>query len=125
MLISVISFGFKNGILLDADLIIDVRFLPNPYYVDELKHKTGIDTDVKKYIFSFPETKIFLNKLDDMLSFLIPYYIREGKSQLVIGIGCTGGVHRSVAIANAVYDFPRNKGYRVSVDHRDIQTRKP
>jgi len=124
LLISVISFGFKNGILLDADLIIDVRFLPNPYYVDELKHKTGIDTDVKKYIFSFPETKIFLNKLDDMLSFLIPYYIREGKSQLVIGIGCTGGVHRSVAIANAVYDFLKNKGHRVSVDHRDIQIRK-
>ena len=121
LLISVISFGFKYGILLDADIILDVRFLPNPFYVDELKQKTGMDYDVKKYIFSYPETKIFLDKLDDMLSFLIPYYIKEGKSQLVIGIGCTGGVHRSVAIANAVYDFLRSKGHRVNVDHRDIQ----
>ena len=122
--ISVISFGFKNGILLDADLILDVRFLPNPFYIEELKDKTGIDPDVRKYIYSFPETKIFLDKLDDMLDFLIPYYIKEGKSQLVIGIGCTGGVHRSVTIAEAVYDFLKSKGHRVNIDHRDTQIKK-
>jgi len=124
MVISVVSFGYKNGILMDADLVFDVRFLPNPYYIDELRNHTGKDQDVRNYIFSFPETKIFLNKLEDMLDFLIPYYIKEGKSQLVIGIGCTGGRHRSVAIADAIYEMLRAKGHRTDVVHRDIQDKK-
>jgi UPF0042 nucleotide-binding protein len=121
LIISIISFGFKNGILLDADLVIDVRFLPNPYYIDELKEHSGKNMDVKNYIFSFPETQIFLNKLEDLLDFLIPYYIKEGKSQLVIGVGCTGGMHRSVAIADSLYDDLKGKGHHVTIDHRDIQ----
>lgn len=124
MVISVVSFGYKNGILLDADLVFDVRFLPNPFYVEALKNQTGKDPDVKKYIFSFSETQIFLNKLEDMLSFLIPYYIKEGKSQLVIGIGCTGGKHRSVAIAEAIYEMLKGKGHRVDIAHRDMQSRE-
>jgi UPF0042 nucleotide-binding protein len=124
MVISVVSFGYKNGILLDADLVFDVRFLPNPFYIDELKNHTGKDPDVRKYIFSFPETQIFLNKMEDMLDFLIPYYIKEGKSQLVIGIGCTGGKHRSVAIADAIYEMLRGKGHRVNIAHRDMQNKE-
>lgn len=124
MVISVVSFGYKNGILVDADLVFDVRFLPNPFYIDELKNQTGKDPDVRKYVFSFSETQIFLNKLEDMLDFLIPYYIKEGKSQLVIGIGCTGGKHRSVAIADFIYEMLRSKGHRVDVSHRDIHNKE-
>jgi len=118
--ISVISFGFRRGILLDADLVFDVRFLPNPFYIDELKDFSGEHIDVKKYIFSFSETKDFLDRLVDMLEFLVPYYTREGKFQLVVGIGCTGGRHRSVAIANALFELLKSKGHRVTVEHRDI-----
>lgn len=120
IIISVISFGFKHGILLDADLIFDVRFLPNPFYIEELKEHTGREKIVKDYIFMFPETQEFINKLMDMLEFLIPYYIKEGKTQLVIGIGCTGGMHRSVTIAESIYELLKNKGHRVTLEHRDI-----
>ena len=120
IIISIISFGFKHGILLDADLVFDVRFLPNPFYIEELKDYTGQDQKVKDYIFMFPETQEFIDKLMDMLEFLIPYYIKEGKTQLVIGIGCTGGKHRSVTISEALYELLENKGHRVTLEHRDI-----
>ncbi|NLJ40034.1 MAG: RNase adapter RapZ [Clostridiales bacterium] len=120
LIISVISFGFKHGILLDGDLIFDVRFLPNPFYIDRLKTHTGQETEVRDYVFSFSETEEFVEKTMDMLEFLIPYYQKEGKSQLIIGIGCTGGMHRSVAISEALHETLQNKGYRVSVGHRDI-----
>lgn len=120
LLISIISFGFKHGILLDADLVFDVRFLPNPFYVDELKIHTGQKPEVRDYVFKFPETREFMNKLVDMLEFLIPYYLKEGKLQLVVGIGCTGGMHRSVAIGDSLYEILQEKGYRVSIEHRDI-----
>jgi UPF0042 nucleotide-binding protein len=116
----VISFGFKHGILMDADIVFDVRFLPNPFYIEELKEHTGKEPIIKEYLFMFPETQTFLTKLDDMLEFLIPYYVKEGKSQLVIGIGCTGGVHRSVTIADAAADILRRRGHHVIQEHRDI-----
>jgi len=120
--ISVNSFGFKRGILLDADIVFDVRFLPNPFYIEDLKAFSGEHIDVKDYIFSFPEAKDFLNKLVDMLEFLIPYYMREGKLQLVVGIGCTGGRHRSVAISNSLFDLLKAKGHVVTIEHRDVLT---
>lgn len=101
-------------------MIFDVRFLPNPFYIDELKIHTGQKPEVRDYIFKFPETGEFMDKMTDMLEFLIPYYIREGKLQLVIGIGCTGGMHRSVAIGDTLYDNLQEKGYRVTIEHRDI-----
>jgi len=119
--VSIVSFGFKKGIPLDADLVFDVRFLPNPYYVPELKELTGNDKDVRDYVLRWEQTNIFINKLIDMLDFLIPYYIKEGKSQLVIAIGCTGGKHRSVTIANVLYEDLKQKGYRVIMSHRDCE----
>jgi UPF0042 nucleotide-binding protein len=120
LIISIISFGFKHGMLMDADIVFDVRFLPNPFYIEELKEHTGKEPIIKEYLFMFPETQTFLTKLDDMLEFLIPYYVKEGKSQLVIGIGCTGGVHRSVTIADAAADILRRHGHHVIQEHRDI-----
>ena len=102
LIVTILSFGFKKGIPADADLVFDVRFLPNPFYIDELKHKTGNDKEVQDYVMSFPEAGAFLQKLVDMLDFLIPNYVKEGKHQLVIGIGCTGGRHRSVTLANKI-----------------------
>lgn len=119
--ISVVSFGFKHGILLDADLVFDVRFIPNPYYVKELKDLTGEDESVKEYVFAWEQTKTFTKKLIDMLEFLIPYYIKEGKTQLIIGIGCTGGRHRSVAIANNIESKLKGNGHRAIVNHRDYR----
>ena len=119
--ISIISFGFKTGVPLDADLVFDVRFLPNPHYINELKDYTGNDKNVRDYVLKWEETKIFIKKLKDMIDFLIPLYIKEGKFQLVIGIGCTGGKHRSVSIANVLYDHLRNKSRRVIIDHRDCE----
>jgi UPF0042 nucleotide-binding protein len=118
--VSIISFGFKLGIPLDCDLVFDVRFLPNPHYIDELKDKTGNDEEVQKYVMKFSESNEFFRKLTDMLDFLIPHYIKEGKSQLVIGIGCTGGKHRSVTIANLLGDYIEKDNYRTVVTHRDI-----
>ena len=122
LMITVLSFGFKNGIPADADLVFDVRFLPNPFYIDKLKHKTGNDKEVQDYVMSFPEASAFLGKLIDMLDFLIPNYIKEGKHQLVIGIGCTGGKHRSVTLANELYTGIKERGnYGVKLYHRDIK----
>ena len=102
--ITVLSFGFKYGIPSDADLVFDVRFLPNPYYIEELRHKTGNDEEVQTFVMANEASKIFLSKLNDMAHFLIPHYISEGKHQLVIAIGCTGGKHRSVTLANELYE---------------------
>jgi UPF0042 nucleotide-binding protein len=122
LMISIISFGFKNGMPADADLVFDVRFLPNPFYIDELKHKTGNDKEVQDYVMGFPEAGEFLQKLVDMLDFLIPNYVKEGKHQLVIGIGCTGGKHRSVTLANELYDRMKVHGdYGIKLYHRDAK----
>jgi UPF0042 nucleotide-binding protein len=117
--ISINSFGFKHGTLLDGDIIFDVRFIPNPFYIPELKEYTGEDPNVQEYVFSWDQTNIFVDKLIDMLEFLIPHYTTEGKTQLIVGIGCTGGVHRSVAIANKVAKILKTDGQRVFVSHRD------
>lgn len=120
MHVNVLSFGFKNGIPVEADLLIDVRFMPNPYYIEELKRKTGLDDAVRDYVFSFSQTNDFMKRLKDMLSFLLPLYSEEGKSVLVLAIGCTGGHHRSVAITHAMAEFIQQAGYPVTEIHRDI-----
>ena len=123
LMITILSFGFKYGIPSDADLVFDVRFLPNPYYIDELKHQTGNDKGVQDYVKSFPACGEFLDKLTDMLKFLIPGYVQEGKYQLVVGIGCTGGQHRSVTIANELYTRLKEAGgnYGIKIAHRDVK----
>lgn len=118
--ITVLSFGFKYGIPTDSDLVFDVRFLPNPFYIPELKPFSGNDEPVQKYVLEHEETKGFLQKLEDMVLFLIPNYVKEGKRQLIISIGCTGGRHRSVSIANALHEKLSTSGYKTSIDHRDI-----
>ncbi|MBP3470298.1 MAG: RNase adapter RapZ [Lachnospiraceae bacterium] len=119
--ISVLSFGFKYGIPADADLVFDVRFLPNPYYIEELRPKSGNDKEVRDYVMENDKAKEFLTKLTDMVEFLIPNYIQEGKTQLVIGIGCTGGKHRSVTLANELYTaLKHNENYGIRIEHRDI-----
>ena len=118
--VSVTSFGFKYGIPIDADLVFDVRFLPNPYYIPELKECTGLEEDVRAFLFGYRQTHEFLRHLEELLAFLLPQYAEEGKASLVIAIGCTGGHHRSVAMAHAVTDFIRQKGYSVEEQHRDI-----
>jgi UPF0042 nucleotide-binding protein len=120
LLINLVSFGFKQGIPLDADLIFDVRFIPNPYYIDDLRPYSGKDKKVKDFVMKWPESRQFLKKLLDMVQYLIPFYIREGKTQLVIGIGCTGGRHRSVAFTNEIAGMLKANRHRVIVDHRDI-----
>ena len=122
LMINIVSFGFKNGIPQDADLVFDVRFLPNPFYIEELKHITGNEKPVQEYVMGFQEANEFLEKLKDMLNFLIPGYIKEGKYQLVVAIGCTGGQHRSVTLANRLYQEMKNKGkYGLSISHRDVK----
>ncbi|WP_144017230.1 RNase adapter RapZ [Clostridioides difficile] len=121
--ISVVSFGFKHGILADADLVFDVRFLPNPYYVEELRAKTGDDKEVRDYVMNSKISEEFYVKLLDMIHFLVPQYIEEGKQHLVIGVGCTGGRHRSVTITNLIAEDLSNKGYRVVKKHRDSMLR--
>lgn len=119
--ITVLSFGYKFGIPADTDLAFDVRFLPNPYYVDGLKQKTGNDPEVRDYVMGFPLAHEFLEKLEEMVDFLIPHFVIEGKNQLVISIGCTGGKHRSVTLANELYQHLKKKGeYGIKIEHRDI-----
>lgn len=119
--ITVMSFGFKYGIPQDSDLVFDVRFLPNPYYIDSLKEKTGNDPEVQDYVMENDKSRVFLKKLEDMVEFLIPNYILEGKNQLVIAIGCTGGKHRFVTLANALYQIlDKKENYGVRIEHRDI-----
>ena len=119
--VTILSFGFKYGIPADSDIVMDVRFLPNPYYVDGLRPKTGNDVEIQQYVMQFAEAKEFLDKLEDLVKFLIPHYIDEGKNQLVISIGCTGGKHRSVTLANELYKrLDGNKDYGLKIEHRDI-----
>ena len=121
LMINIVSFGFKYGIPQDADLVFDVRFLPNPFYIDELKNLTGLDKPVKDFVMSFEESGEFLKKLEDMLMFLIPNYIKEGKYQLVVAIGCTGGHHRSVTLAEMLYaDIKDKEDFWVKLSHRDV-----
>jgi len=120
LVIRFVSFGFKHGVPNDCDLVFDMRFLPNPFYIAELKPLTGKDEQVKKFVLSQEATKEFLVKLKDMLDFLMPHYIKEGKNQLVVGIGCTGGKHRSVAITSSIAQYITKKGYFVIENHRDI-----
>lgn len=120
LIVNIVSFGFKYGIPIDSDLVFDVRFIPNPYYIPDLKPKTGLEEEVLDYIMSFPETRTFITKLFDMINFLLPQYVKEGKSQLIIAIGCTGGKHRSVAIADKLYKRLKRRGAHVVIEHRDI-----
>jgi UPF0042 nucleotide-binding protein len=123
MFVTILSFGFKYGIPEDADIVMDVRFLPNPYYVEGLRPKTGNDVEIQQYVMQFPEAEVFVDKLEDMISFLLPNYISEGKNQLVVAIGCTGGKHRSVTLANELYKRLDNQGerdYGLKIEHRDI-----
>lgn len=120
-IITILSFGFKYGIPADADLVFDVRFLPNPYYDPELRPMTGNDLAIQQYVMRSGDAQIFLDKMEDMLEFLIPHYIDEGKYHLIVGIGCTGGKHRSVTIANGIYNRLENLPYSVRIEHRDIE----
>ena len=119
--VTVEAFGFKHGIPLDADLVFDVRFLPNPYYIEELRPQTGLDRPVAQYVFDSVEARTFMEKVEDLLNFLVPLYIEEGKLSLTIGVGCTGGRHRSVAIAAALTEFLKAKGISATNVNRDIK----
>ena len=120
MTVSVTSFGFKYGLPLDADLVFDVRFMPNPFYIEELRPRTGLDQAVNDYVFSFQQTQDYLKRLKDLLAFSLPLYAEEGKTSLVIAVGCTGGHHRSVAVTHALAEFISGQGYQVSENHRDM-----
>lgn len=121
--VNVMSFGFKHGLPIDADLVFDVRFLPNPYYIEDLRPKTGLDSDVSGYVLKWPETQMLIEKLTDLLTYMIPQYKREGKRQLVIAFGCTGGQHRSVTLTE-YYSKLFQQDYQTVVTHRDIKHRK-
>ncbi len=121
LMVTIRSFGFKYGIPTDSDLVFDVRFLPNPFYIQELKEMTGNDKPVSDYVMSFQESQVFLKKLVDMVEFLIPLYIKEGKNNLVISIGCTGGKHRSVTLANALYASLDQEQHTLLLKHHDIE----
>lgn len=120
MSVSVLSFGFKYGIPIEADLVFDVRFLPNPYYIAELREQTGLDEGIRSFVFGYQQTLDFMKYLEDLIAFLLPHYVEEGKTALVIGIGCTGGRHRSVAVTRALAEFIRQKGYPATENHRDM-----
>lgn len=122
MMITVLSFGFKYGIPADSDMVMDVRFLPNPYYDVELRPKTGNDKEIQDFVMKYPEATEFVDKLEDMVRFLIPQYISEGKNQLVISVGCTGGKHRSVTLANELYNRlnHEDREYGLKIEHRDL-----
>lgn len=121
MIVNCESFGFKYGLPSDADLVFDVRCLPNPFYVDELKHHTGLDEPVRQFVLKSPETQGFVTRMFDLVDYLYPLYCREGKSQLVVAIGCTGGHHRSVTLAELLFRHLLDNGIRASVNHRDIK----
>lgn len=121
LIVTVLSFGFKYGIPSDSDLVFDVRFIANPFYVPELRAKTGNEAEVQEFVMKWDVTKEFLAKLHDMVTFLIPNYVQEGKNQLVVSIGCTGGKHRSVTLANVLYSQLEKEGFSVNIHHRDIE----
>ena len=121
MTINVLSFGFKYGSVAEADIVFDVRCFPNPFWIEELRPLTGLDAPVREYVMEKPQTVIFLEKLYDMIEYLLPLYASEGKKQLTVAIGCTGGKHRSVAIAEALATNLKERGENVSVTHRDIK----
>jgi len=121
--VNVMSFGFKHGMPIDADLVFDVRFLPNPYYVEHMRPMTGLDEEVSTYVLRWQDTQKLIEKLIDLLNFMLPHYKKEGKSQLVIAIGCTGGQHRSVAISEFLGNYLKND-YPVQITHRDIEKKK-
>ncbi len=121
LMVHCVSFGFKYGIPTEADLVFDVRCLPNPFYIEELKHLTGLDEPVYSYVMKWEQTKGVVQRLISLIDYMLPLYCDEGKSQLVIAIGCTGGKHRSVALAQLLYDHLLENGHRTSVNHRDIQ----
>lgn len=120
MLVSMVSFGFKHGLPLEADLVFDVRFMPNPFYIDAMREKTGLDREVRDYVFSFQETEQFMEKLRELLGFVLPLYREEGKTVLVVAVGCTGGRHRSVAVTHALAGYVTSLGYQVTENHRDM-----
>ena len=120
MAVSVTSFGFKYGLPMEADLVLDVRFMPNPFYIEELRPKTGLDSEVSGYVLSFQQTRGYLQRLEDLLAFTLPLYAEEGKAVLVIAVGCTGGHHRSVAVTHVLAEFIRQQGYQVTENHRDM-----
>jgi RNase adapter protein RapZ len=120
LLVSCLSFGFKNGVPLDADIVFDVRFLPNPHFVPEFREKTGLDRKVVEFVKSFPQTGEFLDKVTDMMQYLMPHYVKEGKSYLTIGFGCTGGQHRSVMMAEEIAKRLSKAGYVAKAVHRDM-----
>ncbi|WP_281285255.1 RNase adapter RapZ [Alkalicoccus halolimnae] len=119
--VHVITFGFKHGLPIDADLVFDVRFLPNPHYIDHMRPKTGLDKEVSDYVLKWEETRQFITKLDDLLQYMLPHYKREGKSQLIIAIGCTGGKHRSVTLGEYFNKRINDIGYHTHVTHRDVE----
>lgn len=125
MSITVVSFGFKHGLPLDADMVFDVRFLPNPFYVETLRRKSGVTPEVGEYIAKWPVSQQFQERLWSFVDYLIPHYVDEGKSHLIIAIGCTGGMHRSVYIAQKLYERLRNHGYKITIEHRDIRHNLP
>ena len=125
MSITVVSFGFKHGLPLDADMVFDVRFLPNPFYVENLRRKSGVTPEVGEYIAKWPVSQQFQERLWSFVDYLIPHYVDEGKSHLIIAIGCTGGMHRSVYIAQKLYERLRNHGYKITIEHRDIRHNLP
>ena len=120
MTVNVTSFGFKYGLPMEADLVMDVRFMPNPYYIETLRPKTGLDRDVYEYVFKFQQTQDFMKRLEDLLAFLLPLYAEEGKTSLTLAVGCTGGHHRSVAVTHALTEFSHQQGYPVTENHRDL-----
>ncbi|MEI6100866.1 MAG: RNase adapter RapZ [Eubacteriales bacterium] len=124
MLISVISFGYKRGIPLDADLVFDMRFIPNPFYIEHLKNHSGLAPEVKKFVFSFERVNLFIDKIVDMVNFIAPYFLEQDKKQLVICIGCTGGMHRSVAVAQELYNRLSQSNSHVYLEHRDLNLEK-
>ena len=119
MRLNILSFGFKFGIPPEADLVLDVRCLPNPFYVPELKHKTGLDQEVVDFVMGHPEAQELLHRYENFLDYALPLYVKEGKSQLTIAVGCTGGKHRSITFARKIAEFCEEKGYQPSTQHRD------
>ena len=120
MTVSVTSFGFKHGLPMEADLVFDVRFMPNPFYIEDLRPRTGLDQAVADYVFHFPQTQDYMRRLEDLLAFSLPLYAEEGKTSLTIAVGCTGGHHRSVAVTHALAGFIHGLGYQVLENHRDM-----